>query len=541
MAERRPAGYPKLKNYKPSRFMLPTSHYDKAKADRAVKFIENLCHTKGKWAGKRFWLLPWQEQLIRDIFGIVKPDGYRQFRTAFVEICKKVGKSELAAAVALYLLYADNEPSAEVYGAAADRQQASIVFDVAKQMVEMSPALLKRSKLMTATKRIVNYGNSGYYQVLSAEVGGKHGFSVSGLVFDEIHTQPNRQLYDVLTKGSSDARQNPLHFIITTAGTDRHSIAYELHTKAVDILEGRRVDPTFYPVVYGLKDDEDWEDEANWYKVNPSLGYTVDIERLRDAYREAKQNPADEVTFKWLRLNMWVSSTVAWIPDAIFMKGNEEIDLPALEGRDCYGGLDLSSTGDITALVLMFPPRDEDEKYILLPFFWVPEETIPQRVKAASVPYDIWEKQGYLLSTEGNVIHYDFIEKFINDLAEKYHIVEFAVDRWNATQMIQNLEGDGFTMVPFGQGFASMSGPTKDFYRLLMEGQIIHGGHPVLRWMAGNVVVDTDPAGNIKVTKAKSKEKIDGIVAAIMALDRCIRNQTEPQGSVYDERGLLVF
>lgn len=541
MEERRPAGYPKLKNYKPSRFMLPTSHYDKAKADRAVKFIENLCHTKGKWAGKRFWLLPWQEQLIRDIFGIVKPDGYRQFRTAFVEICKKVGKSELAAAVALYLLYADNEPSAEVYGAAADRQQASIVFDVARQMVEMSPALLKRSKLMTATKRIVNYGNSGYYQVLSAEVGGKHGFSVSGLVFDEIHTQPNRQLYDVLTKGSSDARQNPLHFIITTAGTDRHSIAYELHTKAVDILEGRRVDPTFYPVVYGLKDDEDWEDEANWYKVNPSLGYTVDIERLRDAYREAKQNPADEVTFKWLRLNMWVSSTVAWIPDAIFMKGNEEIDLAALEGRDCYGGLDLSSTGDITALVLMFPPRDEDEKYILLPFFWVPEETIPQRVKAASVPYDIWERQGYLLSTEGNVIHYDFIEKFINDLAEKYHIVEIAVDRWNATQMIQNLEGDGFTMVPFGQGFASMSGPTKDFYRLLMEGQIIHGGHPVLRWMAGNVVVDTDPAGNIKVTKAKSKEKIDGIVAAIMALDRCIRNQTEPQGSVYDERGLLVF
>ena len=434
--EPRPKGYPKLKNYKPSQFMLPTSHYDKKKADRAVTFIENLCHTKGKWAGTPFWLLPWQEQLIRDIFGIVKPDGNRQFRTAFVEICKKVGKSELAAAVALYLLYADNEPSAEVYGAAADRQQASIVFDVAKQMVEMSPALMKRSKLMGATKRIVNYSNAGYYQVLSAEVGGKHGFSVSGLVFDEIHTQPNRQLYDVLTKGSSDARQNPLHFIITTAGNDRHSIAYELHTKAVDILEGRRVDPTFYPVVYGLKDDEDWEDEANWYKVNPSLGYTVDIERLRDAYREAKQNPADEITFKWLRCNMWVSSTVAWIPDAIYMRGNEPIDMDALAGRDCYAGLDLSSTGDITALVLIFPPRDEEEKYVLLPYFWIPEETIPRRVKANSVPYDIWEKQGYIMSTEGNVIHYDFIEKFIMDLSEKYHILEIAVDRWNATQMI---------------------------------------------------------------------------------------------------------
>ena len=536
--EPRPKGYPKLKNYKPSQFMLPTSRYDKKKADRAVTFIENLCHTKGKWAGTPFWLLPWQEQLIRDIFGIVKPDGNRQFRTAFVEICKKVGKSELAAAVALYLLYADNEPSAEVYGAAADRQQASIVFDVAKQMVEMSPALMKRSKLMGATKRIVNYSNAGYYQVLSAEVGGKHGFSVSGLVFDEIHTQPNRQLYDVLTKGSSDARQNPLHFIITTAGNDRHSIAYELHTKAVDILEGRRVDPTFYPVVYGLKDDEDWEDEANWYKVNPSLGYTVDIERLRDAYREAKQNPADEITFKWLRCNMWVSSTVEWIPDAIYMRGNEPIDMDALAGRDCYAGLDLSSTGDITALVLIFPPRDEEEKYVLLPYFWIPEETIPRRVKANSVPYDIWEKQGYIMSTEGNVIHYDFIEKFIMDLSEKYHILEIAVDRWNATQMIQNLEGEGFTIVPFGQGFSSMSAPTKEFYRLLMEGRIIHGGNPVLRWMAGNVVIDTDPAGNI--TKAKSKEKIDGIVAAIMALDRCIRQEGQ-SGSVYDERGLLVF
>ena len=538
--EPRPKGYPKLKNYKPSQFMLPTSHYDKKKADRAVTFIENLCHTKGKWAGTPFWLLPWQEQLIRDIFGIVKPDGNRQFRTAFVEICKKVGKSELAAAIALYLLFADNEPSAEVYGAAADRQQASIVFDVAKQMVEMSPALMKRSKLMGATKRIVNYGNAGYYQVLSAEVGGKHGFSVSGLVFDEIHTQPNRQLYDVLTKGSSDARQNPLHFIITTAGNDRHSIAYELHTKAVDILEGRREDPTFYPVVYGLKDDEDWEDEANWYKVNPSLGYTVDVERLRDAYREAKQNPADEITFKWLRCNMWVSSTVAWIPDAIYMRGNEPIDMASLEGRDCYAGLDLSSTGDITALVLIFPPRDEYEKFVLLPYFWIPEETIPRRVKANSVPYDIWEKQGYIMSTEGNVIHYDFIEKFIMDLSEKYHILEIAVDRWNATHVIQNLEDNGLTMVPFGQGFASMSAPTKEFYRLLMEGKIIHGGHPVMRWMAGNVVVDTAPAGNIKVTKAKSKEKIDGIVAAIMALDRAVRHEGESR-SVYDTRGIILI
>ncbi len=210
MAETRPKNYPTLKNYKPSRFMLPTSHYDAEKADRAVRFIENLRHTKGKWAGKRFWLLPWQEQIIRDVFGIVDERGNRQFRTAYVEIGKKNGKSELAAAVALYLLFADNEPSAEVYGAAADRQQASIVFDVANQMVQMTPALMKRCKIMAATKRIVNYSNAGFYQVLSAEVGTKHGLNVSGLVLDEVHAQPNRKLYDVLTKGSGDTREQPL-------------------------------------------------------------------------------------------------------------------------------------------------------------------------------------------------------------------------------------------------------------------------------------------------------------------------------------------
>lgn len=388
MMESRPKNYPKLKDYKPSRFMLPTSHYDKAKADRAVRFIENLRHTKGKWAGKRFWLLPWQEQIIRDVFGIVDERGNRQFRTAYVEIGKKNGKSELAAAVALYLLFADNEPSAEVYGAAADRQQASIVFDVANQMVQMTPALMKRCKIMAATKRIVNYSNAGFYQVLSAEVGTKHGLNVSGLVLDEVHAQPNRKLYDVLTKGSGDAREQPLFFLITTAGTDKESICYELHMKALDLLAGRKIDHTFYPVVYGLTDEDDWHDEANWYKANPSLGQTIQIQRVRDAFQEALDNPAEENVFKQLRLNMWVSSLTRFIPEHIYDLGNQPIDMEALKGRDCYGGLDLSSTGDITAFVLMFPPRTSEEKYIMLPFFWIPEDTIPQRVRRASVPYD---------------------------------------------------------------------------------------------------------------------------------------------------------
>ncbi|HEM3528194.1 TPA: terminase large subunit [Streptococcus suis] len=527
-------------HYEPSPFMLPTSHYDKAKADRAVTFINNLSHTKGKWAGKRFDLLPWQEQIVRDLFGIVKEDGNRQFLTAYIEIPKKNGKSELAAAIALYLLYADNEASAEVYGAACDRNQASIVFDVAKQMVQMSRPLEKRSKIMGATKRIVNYSNAGFYQVLSAETGTKHGLNVSGLVFDEIHAQPNRHLYDVLTKGSGDAREQPLFFIITTAGTDRNSICYELHTKALDILNGRKKDTSFYPVVYGLSDEDDWNDEANWLKANPSLGHTIGIDRVREAYQQALDNPAEENVFKQLRLNMWTSSSVAWIPEHVYAKGNDPIQYDSLRGRSCYAGLDLSSTSDITAFVLVFPPRFEEENYIVLPFFWLPEDTLELRCRRDHVLYDVWERQGYIKTTEGNVVHYGFIEKFIEDLSEIYHIKEIAYDRWNATQMVQNLEGMGLTMVPFGQGYKDMSPPSKELYKLMMEGKIQHGGHPVLKWMGQNVVMRQDPAGNIKPDKEKSVEKIDGIVALIMGLDRCIRHQTD-EGSVYDERGILSF
>ena len=389
MGSAKPKNYPVLENYTPSSFMLPDSHYDPDKADRAVRFIQMLPHTKGRWAGKPFWLLPWQEQIIRDLFGIVKADGTRQFRMAYVEIPKKNGKSELAAAIALYMLYADGEASPEVYGAAADRQQASIVFDVAKRMVEMTPGLLKRSKIMGATKRIVNYTNAGFYQVLSAEVGTKHGLNVSALCLDELHTQPNRNLFDVLTKGSGDARLQPLYFLITTAGTDRNSICYEVHNKAKDVLKGTRIDPSFYPVLYGLDDEDDWGDEKNWYKANPSLGYTIQLDRVRDAYREALTNPAEENVFRQLRLDQWVGSTVAWIPEHIYDLGDIPIDIDRLKSRECYCGLDLSSTSDITAFVMVFPPMHEGDKYIVVPHFWLPRETLDLRVRRDHVPYDV--------------------------------------------------------------------------------------------------------------------------------------------------------
>lgn len=260
----------KLENYKPTSFMAETSHYDKNKADFAVNFIQNLKHTKGRWAGKPFELVDWQEQIIRDIFGIVKPNGYRQFNTAYIETPKKNGKSELAAGVANLLTYGDDEIGAEVYGCAADRQQASIVFNVAADMVRMCPFLYKKGKILDSSKRIIVPETNSFYQVLSAEVATKHGFNVHGVIFDELHTQPNRRLFDVMTKGSGDARMQPLYFLITTAGNDTNSICYEIHQKALDIIEGRKVDPTFYPVIYGAAEDEDWTSPEVWKKVDNS-------------------------------------------------------------------------------------------------------------------------------------------------------------------------------------------------------------------------------------------------------------------------------
>ena len=530
-----------MKKYKPTKFKAKNSVYNKELADYAVDFIQCLCHTKGTWAGKPFKLLEWQEQIIRDLFGIVKPNGYRQFNTAYIEIPKKNGKSELAAAVALLLCCGDGEQRAEIYGCAADRGQATIVFDVAADMVRMCPALNKRCKILTSQKRILYMPTNSFYQVLSAEAYSKHGFNIHGVVFDELHTQPNRKLFDVMTKGSGDARMQPLYFLITTAGTDTNSICYETHQKAVDILEGRKKDSTFYPVIYGAGMEEDWTDPKVWKKANPSLGNTIGIDKVEAACESARQNPGEENSFRQLRLNQWVKQAVRWMPmekwDACAFTVNPE----ALEGRVCYGGLDLSSTTDLTCFCLVFPPEDEDEPYYVLPYYWLPEETLPLRVNRDHVPYDEWERQGYIQTTEGNVVHYGFIEKFIEALGEKYNIREIAFDRWGAIQMVQNLEGMGFTVVPMGQGFASMSPPTKELMKLTLEKKLAHGGHPVLRWNMDNIFIRTDPAGNIKADKAKSTEKIDGAIACIMALDRAIRCGNDTSESVYDTRGLLVF
>jgi phage terminase large subunit-like protein len=514
--------------------------YCEEKVNHVVEFIRQLKHTKGKWAGQPFELIPWQLDLIKKTFGTLREDGTRQYRTVYVEIPKKSGKSELAAAIALYMLLADGEPNAEVYVAACDRQQASIIFNTSVNFVEGNKTLSRVTKTIMSTKRIVYPRTGSFYQVLSSDVKSKSGLNPSCVILDEIWTYPNPDLARMLTTGSGDAREEPLFIYLTTAGDKLQGYGWEMHCRAKDILTGKRVDPTFLPIIYGLEEDEDWEDENNWYKANPSLGHTIQIERVREHYQQAKQDPAEEALFKQLRLNMWLKQDIKWMPRDTWEKCAFPVDPEKLKGRVCYGGLDLSSSIDITAFVLVFPPVGDDDKYYVLPYFWLPEETLDLRVRRDHVPYDLWERQGYLKTTEGNVIHYGFIEKFIEELGRDYNIQEIAFDRWGAVQMVQNLEGAGFTVVPFGQGFKDMSPPTKELMKLALEQKIAHGGHPVLSWMMDNVHIRTDPAGNIKPDKAKSTEKIDGVVAMIMALDRCIRNGgVNSEKSVYDERGLI--
>ena len=526
--------------FKATRFMLPTSSYDEDKAEYVVDFIENLKHTKGEWHNKPFILLPWQKEIIRNLFGVVKEDGYRQFTTGYVEIPKKQGKTELGAAIALYMLLADGEWGAEVYSCAADRAQASLIYQVAVDMIGLSPALRKRLKIVASQKRIVYPAMNSYYQVLSSEAFSKHGINPHAVLFDETHVS-NREMFNVMTHGAADARRQPINFLITTAGNDRHSIGFEVHQKAEDILEGRKHDQSFYPTIYGAKEDEDWTDPKVWRKANPSLDVTVPEEKMAIACENAKQNPAEENLFRQLRLNQWVKQSIRWMPMEKWDLCNFEVNPDELVGRICYGGLDLSSSIDITAFVLVFPPRNKDENYIILPYFWIPEENMSLRVRRDHVPYDTWEKQGYIKTTEGNVVHYGFIETFIEELGTKYNIREIAFDRWGAVQMTQNLDGMGFTVVPFGQGYKDMSPPTKELMKLTLEKKISHGGNPVLRWMMDNIHIKMDPAGNIKPDKEKSTEKIDGAVATIMALDRALRNDGVSTGSVYDERGILVF
>jgi len=500
--------------------------------DRAVKFIQSTRHTKGRFAGRPFVLEAWQERIIRELFGKQTDEGVRQYRTAYWELPRKNGKSELAAAIALYLLFGDHEPGAEIYSAAGDRDQAAIVFDVARAMVEQEPELAEMCKMVPSLKRIEVPSTNSFYRVLSAEHATKHGFNAHGVIFDELHTQPSRHLWDVLTT-SGGTRRQPVVLAITTAGYDRNSICWEQHDYARKILDGVIDDPTFHPVIYAADADDDWTDESVWHKANPALGSFRDIREMRALCEKAKNVPALQNTFRRLYLNQWTKQESRWLDLAKWRESAGEVYAEDLDGETAYCGLDLASTTDIAAFVMVFP--DTEGSYDVLCKFWVPEENIDERSDRDRVPYRQWVDAGIIEATPGDVIDYRYIRQAINELGRRYHIREIAYDRWGATEMVQYLGDDGFELIPFAQGFSSFAAPTKELLRLVLERRLRHGDNPVLTWMADNMVVRQDPSGNVRPDKAKSTEKIDGMVALIMGLDRAIRHE----GTVYESRGIL--
>lgn len=473
--------------------------------------------------------------------------------------------SEIGAGVGLYCLTSDDEYAAEVYGCAADRQQASIVFDVAVDMVDQNRALKKHIRPILSQKRLVYLPTKSFYQVLSADVVSKHGFNVHAVVFDELHAQPNRGLYDVMTQGSGDARRQPLFFIITTAGDDpdRASIGWEVHKRAEEVLLGTKTDPTLYAMIYGLDRDnrriwggrtyetakEDWGDRLAWQavwsdpkvwaKVNPSLGHTITLEKVHDHYVQAEGNLALEKNFRWLRLNCWEKiKTSGWLGLDFWDLCKGKVDVKRLRGRPCYGGLDLSSKIDMTSFVLLFPPDDINTKWQMLAYYWLPEDAIRERHEVDKVPYPEWVQRGLIHTTPGNVIDYGFIEKFILDLREEFDIREIGFDPWNALQTAVTLGDEGLTMVEVRQGTKTMSAPMKEIEQLVRGRKLVHSGHDVLRWNIGNVQVKIDENENVRPVKGKGVERIDGLVAAINAMSRALLHKED--SSVYEQRGVLT-
>ena len=453
----------------------------------------------------------------------------RQYRTAYVEIPRKNGKTTLAAGLALYLLFADNEPGAEVVSAAADREQASICFDIAKSMVEGCPELASRC---TVYRKEIVTNRGGRYRAISSESATKHGYNLSGIFFDEVHCQPNRELWDTLTTATG-ARRQPLTFAISTAGHDRETLCWELHAYSKSILENSIKDPGFLPVIYSS--DGDWRSESTWKEANPGFGVSVHADYFRQQVTESQSSPGKEQAFRRLHLNQWTDSETRWIS---LEKWDEcKSEMPDLRGKQCWAGLDLSSTTDLSALVLAFPYGD---KIWLMPYCWAPKAAIQFREKRNKTRFDNWARSGHLEITEGEVIDYERIRSKVLELTKKYQIRDIAVDRWNAAQLSQQLMADGVEMISFGMGWATMSPAAKDFEAMVLSGKIQHDGNPVLRWCVGNTMIEHDSQSNYRPSKKRSSEKIDLAVASIMATARA-RLQAIQSVSPYQARSVRVL
>lgn len=522
-------------------------YYDQAAVDRVLRFVSRLCkHWEGEWAGQPVKLAPWQQFVTGQIFGWRRADGTRRYRTALIEVARKNGKTTWASALGLYLMMADQEAGAQIYTAATMRNQAKIAHESSKKMVKASSLLSK--ECIVLRDNINHPATNSKYEPLGSNYDSLDGLNAHAVIADEVHAWSGRGLWDVL-ETSTGTRRQPLMLAITTAGTDRQSLLWTLHDYTQKILDGLVEDDSFFGIIYSLDvrdeqdegEGDDWEDESLWIKANPNLGVSKKWDDIRRKARRAKAMPSALNAFLRLELNIWTQAESRWLhPDKWAACGVERYTEADLEGRKCWAGLDLSSTTDLTAFAMVFPPSYEGETWKVIVRLWVPTDNLLDRVKIDRVPYDAWERQGYLFTTEGAVIDTDAIIAQIEQDAARFDIQQIAFDRWGATKVRVQMEDLGFQMVQFGQGFASMNAPTKQLEALVLSRQLAHNNNPALAWMAANVVVRTDPAGNKKPDKDKSVERIDGIVALLMGLELATRNEQSWQ-SVYETEGLLVL
>lgn len=536
--------------------------FDHDAGDRIIAFFRDfLVMYEGDWDGKPFLLEPFQQFILGSLFGWKTADGFRRFRTAYIEMAKGQGKSPVAAGVGLYGLVADGESGAEVYSAATTRDQAGILFRDAKAFAEGSPALMRR---LTVDKGNIAYPvRNSFFRPVSSEHRGLDGKRPHIALIDEVHEHPGPLVVNKMRAGTKNRRQ-ALIFEITNAGYDRHSICYQHHEYSEKILEGVIENDAWFAYMTGLDvcekcaaegksipaDDcpgcDSWKDESKWIKANPGLDTIIPRKYLQEQVAEAVAMPSNENIVKRLNFCIWTESVTKWLSLEAWSACSGAVDPEELKGRTCYGGLDLSSTLDLTAWVLVFPPDKIGGKYSVLCRFFLPEDNMGQRVRKDKVPYDVWARQGFITLTPGNIIDYAFILAAIKKDTEDYDVAELAFDRWGSQKITTDLQDIGFevegkkSLIQFGQGFASMAAPTKELEKMVMAGEIAHGANPVLAWMVSNTVVRKDPAGNMKPDKEKSTERIDGIVATIMAVSRAMLNEGS-RTSAYESPGAEIL
>lgn len=512
--------------------------FDPEASGRAIRFFgEFLKHSKGEWAGQPFILAPWQEFIIGSIFGWKRADGYRRFRLAYNELPRKNGKSTLAAGIGLLLFLGDGEPGAEVYTAATKRDQARIVHSEAVRMVKASADL---GQVVAVFKDNLNIPDTASkYEPLGADADTMDGLNIHGAIVDEVHAHKTSAVVDVLETGTGSRRQ-PLIFEITTAGTDQLSVCRQHHDYSEQVLRGTVHDDTWFAFLACADPGDEWTSPTTWAKANPNLGVSVKLDDLLRKAEKAKNMPAAQNAFMRLHLNIWTQQITRWIPLELWDENSlGPVNEESLAGRTCYGGLDLSSVSDLTAWVLVFP-QDDREFIQVLPRFWVPEAKLADPHNRYRDQYQAWARGGWLNATPGDAIDYAFVKAQILEDSRRFNLVDLNIDRlFQAHQLAGELAEEGLDVIGLGQGFLSMSAPTKELERRLLGRKVNHGRHPVLRWCLDNTALKTDPAGNVKPDKERSQAKIDGIVALIMALDRHMRHSGP--ASVYETRGVLAF